>query len=557
MAVIASRHQVVITVIAASCGAPASPPAVPRVRFVNAVPARIVDDRRPVVNRPEVSPSLLELDFFDRSFAGQFFRALSLPQKRRARGVNAVDDVPDSTWFTNRIGIRELSPDEIARGPEQGEGPEAHKPWTIVSNKPAGTQFGLIIRDARGVKYGLSFDVNGWPEMKTGAAIVVNRLVWAFGYNVPDDRIVYLRPEELVVAPDAKIKDTQGRTLHHLDRKEVLRELGLVDKTPDGRFRVMASRWLPGESLGGTPPSGVRRGDVNDVIPHEDRRDLRGQYPLFASLLHLDLHRGNVLDMWVAPPNDPTRRYVMHYLLDFGRALGTGAVIERDLRSNYEYLIDFSEPNPTLGLWPRPWGHHWAPELRGVAPTFTATGYDPGGWKPDIPYAPFDAAERFDMFWGAKVLAHFTRDQIRAAVEAGQFSDPRTVDYLTDTLVARQRATLAYWYARVNPLDRFAPGPLGLCFADLAIEAGLASPAETRYELDSYDRAARPLGRIAIDAVPGGASCTSAVKVATDGDEYTMVKITTERRAFSGSTFVHIARDPGTGAWRVIGVWRI
>lgn len=556
MAMSSLRDKVVLAALVASCATP-PPSVVPRVRFANAPTVQVVDDRRPVARRPEVSYQLLDLDFFDRSFKDEIWRTLSLPLKHRARGVNSLDEVPDSTWFTNRIGVRPMSPQEIARGPEMDEGPEPHKPWTILSNKPGGTQLGFIIRDARGIKYGLGFDLPDWPEMKTGAAVVVNRMLYAAGYNVPDDRIAYVRPEELIVAPDAEMKDSQGRHLRGLDRKEVDRELALAWHTPDGRIRVLASRWLTGESLGGTPPSGTRRGDPNDRIPHQDRRDLRGQYPLFAWVQHLDLVQANFLDMLVAPPDDPSHRYVEHYLLDFGRALGAGAVIEHDLRANYEYIVDFSEPTFTLGLVPRPWGHVWAPRLPGVSPTFVSEGFAPGSWKPDIPYAPFQAADRFDMFWGAKIVARFTPAQIRAAVEAARFSDPRTVDYLTNTLVARQRATLAYWYARVNPLDQFSTTADSLCFQDLAIAAQLASPAQTHYELASYDRAGRQLGRVLIQAAPNGATCTRDVHVASDGDGYTMVKITTSRPAFGGSTFVHLARAPGTGAWRVIGVWRI
>jgi hypothetical protein len=556
MAMSSLREKFVIALAVASCGTP--PPAeVPRVRFANAVPVLIVDDRRPVLERPEVSHAALELDFFDRSVAGPIVRGLSLPLGRRARGMNSLDDVPDSAWFTNRIGVRDMTPEEIARGPEEGDGPDQHKPWTIVSNKPGGTQVGFIIRDARGVKYGIGFDMPEWPELKTGTAVVLNRLLWAFGYNVPDDRVAFVRPEELVVSPDAETKDTHGRKLRRLDRKEVDRLLAQVWHEPDGRIRVFASRWLEGESLGGTDPSGVRDGDPNDRIPHEDRRDLRGMYPLFAWLQHLDLVRGNFLDMLVARPDDPSHRYVKHYLLDFSRGLGAGAVIEHDLRSNYQYLIDGSEPGWAFGLWPRPWGQYWAPKLTGVSPTFAADGFDPGAWKPDIPYMPFTEGDRFDSFWGTKVLAHFTRDQIRAAVQAGQFSDPRTIDYLTDTLIARQRATVAYWYARVNPLDKFATAPNGLCFQDLAIAAGLAAAAQTKYELASYDREARPIGRILVDAAPSGTTCTTAVQVTVGTDSYTMVKITTQRPAFAGSTVVHLARTPETGAWRVIGVWRM
>ena len=43
----------------------------------------------------------------------------------RALNVNSVDEVPDSSWFTNRIGRRAMTGDEIARGPDTGTGPTA------------------------------------------------------------------------------------------------------------------------------------------------------------------------------------------------------------------------------------------------------------------------------------------------------------------------------------------------------------------------------------------------------------------------------------------------
>ncbi|HEX5064081.1 MAG TPA: hypothetical protein VFV99_32115 [Kofleriaceae bacterium] len=547
------RYMAVIVVATTSCKQSAE---VPRVRYANAAPVTVVNDRRAVPTRPHVSRQLLDLDFYDRSVEDPLMNTLSLPQKQRARGVNAVDEVPNSTWFTNRIGVRDMSPQEIANGPLGDEGPEPHKPWTVHSTKPGGTEVGFIITDARGVKYGLGFDTPEWPEMETGNAVVVNRLLWAFGYNVPDERIAYIRPEDLVPAANAQVKDSQGRRLRQLDRKELDRQLALVSHAPDGRIRVLASRWLSGESLGGTNPTGVRKGDPNDVIPHEDRRDLRGQYPVFAWLEHLDLVRGNFLDMLIAP-HDPAHRYVVHYLLDFGRSLGAIAVIDKNLRANHRYLVDWSDPIWTFGTEPRSWGKHAAPLLTGVSPTFVATGFDPGAWKPNLPYQPFDSADRFDMFWGTKILGRFTPEQIRAAVEAGRFSDPRTVDYLTDTLIRRQQATMAYWYVRVNPLDKFTVGPNGLCFEDLAMMGRLVPGAPTRYELASYDRDARPLGTVTINAAQGGATCTGSVKLSNVNGGYTIVKITTLRPVANGSTIVHLARAPKSAEWRVIGVMRV
>ena len=42
------------------------------------------------------------------------------PSGTRARNVNTVDEVPDSSWFTDRIGDVAVTPDQITRGPIVG-----------------------------------------------------------------------------------------------------------------------------------------------------------------------------------------------------------------------------------------------------------------------------------------------------------------------------------------------------------------------------------------------------------------------------------------------------
>ena len=39
------------------------------------------------------------------------------PSGRRAQNLNTIDEVPDSSWFTNRVGTRPLTIDELVRGP--------------------------------------------------------------------------------------------------------------------------------------------------------------------------------------------------------------------------------------------------------------------------------------------------------------------------------------------------------------------------------------------------------------------------------------------------------
>src|SRR5215203_112208 len=54
-------------------------------------------------------------DAIEHSFLGAGERA-----DRRAANVNTLDEVPDSTWFTNRIGRRAMTAAEVAKGPDSG-----------------------------------------------------------------------------------------------------------------------------------------------------------------------------------------------------------------------------------------------------------------------------------------------------------------------------------------------------------------------------------------------------------------------------------------------------
>src|SRR5437763_1569634 len=48
----------------------------------------------------------------------------------RAKNVNTVDEVPDSSWFTNRVGHRVVTPDEVAKGPNTIQGPAPGR-WLV------------------------------------------------------------------------------------------------------------------------------------------------------------------------------------------------------------------------------------------------------------------------------------------------------------------------------------------------------------------------------------------------------------------------------------------
>ena len=59
-----------------------------------------------------------------------------------------------------------------------------------------------------------------------------------------------------------------------------------------------------------------------------------------------------------------------------------------------------------------------------------------------------------------------------------------------------------------------------------------------------------------VPAAESGPTCTGDVIMSTAADTYTIVRITTRRPAYAGSTFRPPPKAP-MGEWRVIGIWRI
>ena len=104
-----------------------------------------------------------------------------------------------------------MTAEEIGIGPNLEGSPELHKPWTVTSSKVGGVSVGFLIKDSRGNKYLLKFDQKGEPEVETAADVIVAKLLWACGYNVPQDYIVNFERGDLVLAPDAKVKSLTGK----------------------------------------------------------------------------------------------------------------------------------------------------------------------------------------------------------------------------------------------------------------------------------------------------------------------------------------------------------
>jgi hypothetical protein len=127
-----------------------------------------------------VTPWDIDL-FYDLAY-NLFVTPRKVPAGVRAQNINTVDDVPDSNWFTNRIGTRALTNDELITGPNRGKAPDPSS-WTVIREKSAGYAAGFTARDASGDTWFVSFDAPSNPDGATGAIAVATRLFWALGYN--------------------------------------------------------------------------------------------------------------------------------------------------------------------------------------------------------------------------------------------------------------------------------------------------------------------------------------------------------------------------------------
>jgi hypothetical protein len=528
------------------------------VRFKNAAPIAVVNDRVPVPVEPKSLDFVKKSEYFDSFVVDPVMRLTAVEPQRRATNTNSLDEVPDSTWFRNRIGVRDVSLDEIRDGARTGDSPMLHKPWTIKSTKVGGVSIGFIIEDTTGAKYVLKFDQKGLPETETAADVIGARLFWACGYHTPDDQIVTFKRSDLVIGKDAKVKPLFDKP-YPLTEKILEDKLTRVNIGADGSIRGLASRFLVGKPLGAWPRTGVREDDPNDTIPHEQRRDLRGAFAMFSWLDHVDMKADQTVDMYVKDPGNPKQSYVMHYNIDFGKMLGVFSEAGNQIFAGHSYAIDLAQVTASLmslGVYQRPWEHRTNPNIPGVG-IFESRGYHPGNWKPVTPsYIPLLHTDRFDAFWGAKIIMRFTPDQIREAVKQGQFSDPRAVDYLTRVLIERQRKTGRYWFERVNPVDKLELVGEQLCFDDLAVAYDL-DRRPVSYRASTFDFGGRALTAVSVQPDPArrGRVCATGVKASGSTDGYTIVQLETLRGKLP-PTLVHLAKD-ASGTLRIIGLRRL
>ncbi len=433
-------------------------------------------DDDPIDREPETQDASgvqeWDIDLFYDLAENLFGRPGDSTPNVRARNINTIDEVPDSSWFTNRVLARPVSIDETVRGPLTGTGP-APGTWSVIRPKQSGFAPGFTMRDVKGETWFVSFDAKGFPEAATGALMVANKIFWTLGYWQVENYLVSVRPDQLAISPSAKVVPPSGksRAMRFGDIEAVLQR---SHRGADGAYRAIAARAIPGRPLGGFRYYGTRPDDPNDIVPHEHRRELRALKVFGAWTNLVDMKAGNTLDSLITTGGRGT---VRHYLQDVGSTFGTGANAPREYDEGWEYLFEGDlalKRLYTFGFFVPAW--HTVPYRKNPAiGRFEGTEFDPTGWKPRVPTAALLRARGDDSFWAARRVMAFSDEMIRAIVKTGEYTDPQAVQILGDVLIERRDKIGRAYLNAVNPVMNVRLSADGaLAFDNAAVKAGVA-----------------------------------------------------------------------------------
>ena len=474
----------------------------------------------------------------------------------RALNLNTIDEVPDSSWFTNRMGARALTVGEVVKGADTATGP-AEGNWTVIAAKNDGVTPGFTIRDSSGQVWFIKFDPPGYRAMATGTEIVVSKLFWALGFNVPEVYLAELRPEMLTIDESARITPPSGnrRRFKHSDIRALLRK---AHREPDGSYRVIASKALAGRPVGGFRFYGTRSDDPNDIVPHEHRRELRAYGTFAAWVNHVDSKSINTLDTVV---QEGSRQIVRHHLLDFGSTAGSAGVYPREPFEGWEYLVEGKKALagiPTLGLYVKNWRTIPLYRARSVGSLPSDhSGWDPEDWKPRYGNSAFRSARFDDKFWAAQRLAGFSDEMLKAVTALGRFDDARSEEMLAKFLIDRRSAIVCRYLPAVNPVADVQLSASGaLTFRNAAVDAGVApAPAAYLVNWHRFDNAAGTA--TTIGSTTGEGPSVQAPELPSGDGIYIRADIAARGGPESWAAPVHTYFVREAGGWKRVGFERV
>ncbi|MBM4358688.1 MAG: hypothetical protein FJ096_11345 [Deltaproteobacteria bacterium] len=478
-------------------------------RFVDAPPALRVDDMTPVpvpAHRTLLAP-LNDANIYVRR---ELVRAMDPRRAGDAGDVNALDGVPESSWF-HRLPVFDK--------PLLGYRRDGAPVQPLIESKDApvsGLPGARVFVDARGLRFELVPDDAERPGMRIGAMAATSRLLFALGYRT--------------------------------DEVNVVEHAG---------SRFAATRWPVGIDLGPTPQDRPRRDDPNDRLDHRDRRSLRA-FKLAAAWLDIVHVPPRCLrDHYVG---EPGKGHVEHAFVGIDGGLGVDRYQER---LAWQRDPERSDDNlflrmVSLGLSP-------VPAASPPGTPFPSVGLLEdhllvGSFKPSPPFEPIDRLTPGDAYWMAKRIATVPpRVFQRAAFSSRMPNDAQR--WLARTLEERRAAVVAWGYDRVSPLEAgflHAADPTrgrGPRFqlVDLAVMSGMTSSATSRYDVRYLDADGAALG-FARAVVPVGAVVTLELPASVVSRERVVVRVTALRAGvpLPRAAEFHLVRRPS--GFAVVGV---
>jgi hypothetical protein len=449
---------------------------------------------------PEQYESSFSWDAADNTIFRPVSKFFQVDSYGESENVNAFDEVPDSSWFTNRIGAAPMSPESAAlgycaEGPVLDSDPPDGK-WLIDHGKDNGANPGFRV-NVDGAKFMLKTD-DEQPERATAATAIASRLYYAAGWWAACDSVVYFKKSALTLKPGLTVKTNVGPARPF---DEARLEAILAQTSRRGElYRAAASRWLPGITLGPFTYEGRRSDDPSDVIVHENRRDLRGARLMAAWLNHFDTREQNSMSTWMASdPKDPVSAgYVRHWYIDLGDCFGSEWAVDGfSRRLGQSYLLDFNyilADFATFGAIERPWERARRTPGFETFGYFSALDFDAESWRSEYPNPAFGRMTELDGAWAARIISRFTPEHVRAAVRVGDFTNPAYTEYLSRVLIERQHLLLHRYFAKLSPLSDVRVDGRRVCTTDLAKKSGAFAASSFAYRAEITRGTQAPVG---------------------------------------------------------------
>ncbi len=520
-----------LSILAASPAACAYRPA----RFADVPVVREVADDAPIPVPGRRDP-VREIYYAEAYIHRPAALALDPARPAAAGDINALDEVPRSSWF-----------DPTREDPDEEQGPPI-PPFAVLLSDPESGQGGLAISDVRRIRYELARDPPARPEVRTGGAAMSARLLNAVGFRAPEVHVVTIVRHELQSSTreGAEAADT-------FMRERVLpTSMGALQQTTTQvrtTLRVRALRWPVGIDVGPTPVSGTRDDDPNDRVPHTERRTLRA---LKLALFWVGSNRldpGALRDTYDGPPG---AGHLLHWIVGLDDALGASAIAdESDARLGGDgpsLGANALTALVTLGLarrHPPPLQTHWP----GLGDFEVHASLD--RFSPQPPFEPFDRLLPADAYWAAKRIADVPEARVRSAVEAAKLSDASSAARALFVLGTRSAAILASALRAVTPVEVETLTASQLTLRDEAILRGVEATASTTYDVDLLEADGAPVTPTR-RLRPRGAHVDVPLPAA--GPAYLVVRVRVSRNGVAAprACELHLARDR-RGA-RLIGV---